>query len=433
MTPQNLKILIITAIVCTFCYAKAQKDRDLGDLALAMDIIDQEYVTKPSRKELYQAAMKGMINSLDPHSGYIPVESLKPFQEVFDQEFGGLGVSLDGPKRLERLTVVSTLFNSPAYRAGLKPGDVILKIDGIDSERSEVDAVTGLLRGREGTQVKLLVERASASEPLVFQITREKIEVESVLGDRRRSDGKWEYQMQEAPELAYLRIELFGEKTTDELKKALQSLNKECQGIILDLRDNTGGLLISATEICDMFLDHGEIVSTRGRDNRIDEVYHAKQGTVVANSIPLVVLVNDFSASASEVVAACLQDRKRAKVVGTRSFGKGSVQNVIPLDAGMAAMRLTTAYYYPPSGRLIHRTPEAKPDGIWGVSPDDGCEVKLDEEVFLSTIERFRQRADPELNGIKDEPNEIPNGIHRDPTIEMDPQLMKAIEALVPN
>jgi carboxyl-terminal processing protease len=400
-----------------------------------MDIIDQEYVEKPDREKLYQAAMKGMIDSLDPYSGYIPIDSLKPFQAILDQEFGGLGVSLDGPTRRDRLTVVSTLFNSPAYLAGIQPGDVILKIDGVDSANSTVEDVSKKLRGRAGTSVTLTLERLDEPNPLVITVVRARIDVESVLGDRRRLDGKWEYRMEEDPRIAYMRVELFGEKTTEELRRAIASISKDSQALIIDLRDNTGGLLNSATDICDMFLDDGQMVSTRGRGDRLDQSYEAKMGTELSNSIPIVVLINEHSASASEVVAACLQDRCRATIVGNRSFGKGSVQNVIPLDAGLAAMRLTTAYYYPPSGRLIHRKPSSKEDDIWGVHPDHGCEVKLDEKAFIKLVERFRKRADPIDKGL-DKSSELKSELssgsteHVDSTIVDDPQLLKAVEVL---
>ncbi len=435
MTSKNLKLLFLVVLVCAFCYANAQRTRNLGDLALAMDIIDQEYVEKPDREKLYQAAMKGMIDSLDPYSGYIPIDSLKPFQSILDQEFGGVGVILDGPMRRNRLTVMATLLNSPAYLAGIQPGDVILEIDGVDAAKSTVEDVSKKLRGREGTSVNLKLERLNEPDPVVITVVRARIEVESVLGDRRRLDGKWEYRMEEDPRIAYMRVELFGEKTTEELRRAIASISKDSQALIIDLRDNTGGLLNSATDVCDMFLDEGQMVSTRGRGDRLDQSYDAKKGTELSNSIPIVVLINEHSASASEVVAACLQDRCRATVVGNRSFGKGSVQNVIPLDAGLAAMRLTTAYYYPPSGRLIHRKPSAKEDDIWGVHPDDGCEVKLDEKAFIKLIERFRKRSDPIVNGSgkSNEPfSEQTDGAseHVDSTIVDDPQLLKAVEVL---
>ncbi|MEQ1829219.1 MAG: S41 family peptidase [Pirellula sp.] len=446
MTTKNVRILFIVMVVCAFCYGNARRLRDLGDLALAMDIIDQEYVDKPDRDKLYQAAMKGMIDSLDPYSSYISIDSLKPFQQVFDQEFGGLGVSLEGQKRRERLTVVHTIFDSPAYKAGIQPGDVILTIDGVDSVAMQIDEVTKRLRGREGSTVTLTLERAGVADPISVTVTRAMIEVESVLGDRRNLDGKWEYFMEEDSRIAYLHIELFGEKTTDELRRALDLVKNDCKGIIIDLRDNTGGLLVSATDICDMFLDDGEMVSTRGRDGLLEKSFSAKPGTVIPNSVPIAVLINENSASASEVVAACLQDRCRASIVGTRSFGKGSVQNVIPLDGGLAAMRLTTAHYFPPSGRMIHRKPNDKPEDTWGVYPDQDGEVKLDEAAFLKTVERFRKRADPIANGIGVKKEREPktdaeqpvvdseateNAVeHQDITIVDDPQLLKAVEVL---
>lgn len=441
MTSQNIKLLFLVLVVCAFCYGKAQKTRDLGDLSLAMDIIEQEYIEKPSRDKLYQAAMKGMIDSLDPYSSYIPVESLKPFQAIFDQEFGGLGVSLDGPPRRERLMVVATVFDSPAYRAGILPGDVILKIDDFDSEKEEVENVSTRMRGREGTEVTLTIERVGAPEPLRVAITRARIEVESVLGDRRRMDGKWEFRMEADKRIAYFRIELFGEKTTSELESAIRQISSQCEAIVIDLRDNTGGLLNAATDICDMFLNDGEMVSTLGRDRRVDEVYSAKQGTVLPDSVPMAVLINEHSASASEVLAACLQDRCRATIVGTRSYGKGSVQNVIPLDAGMAAMRLTTARYYPPSGRNIHREKDAKPEETWGVMPDAGCEVTLNDEAFKKLVERVRKRSDPIANGMSDKAkNEASEDAGKedagkkdedaDPSLSDDPQLQKAVQVL---
>jgi carboxyl-terminal processing protease len=211
------------------------------------------------------------------------------------------------------------VFDSPAYREGILPGDVILKIDDFDSEKEEVENVSTRMRGREGTEVTLTIERSSAPEPLRVAITRAKIEVESVLGDRRRMDGKWEFKMEADERIAYFRIELFGEKTTSELESAIRQVSGQCKAIVIDLRDNTGGLLNAATEICDMFLNDGEMVSTLGRDRHVDEVYSAKQGTVLPDSVPIAVLINEHSASASEVLAACLQDRCRATIVGTRS------------------------------------------------------------------------------------------------------------------
>jgi len=428
VTFKNIRILSISIIACLICYANAIRFRSTRDMALAMDIIEQVYVEPADPKALYRSAMNGMMKSLDLHSSYIAADSLQSFQSYFEQQFGGLGVSLDGPPRRPHLTVVTTLFNSPAFRAGLLPGDVITKIDDEHVRTSMVDQVSNKLRGKEGTSVTLEIDRAGS----IFSktIVREKINVESVIGDRRRGDGTWEYTMQYDPQIAYFRIELFGEKTANELQKAIESCKDRVQGIVIDLRDNSGGLLLAATDICDMFLDDGQIVTTRGRGQKIDEEIDAYAGTVVANSVPIAVIVNENSASASEIVAACLKDRNRCIVVGVRSFGKGSVQNVIPLEGGRAALRLTTAYYYPPSGQRIHRR-ENQPSDAWGVDPSDGCEMDLTEEGLATTIARFRQRSDPLANGMIPQP---PGGETAsdslDPSLNDDAQLLLAVRKL---
>lgn len=393
-----------------------------------MDIIEQVYVEPADPKELYRSAMNGMMKSLDPHSSYIAADSLQSFQSYFEQQFGGLGVSLDGPPRRPHLTVVTTLFNSPAFRAGLLPGDVITRIDNEEVRHSMIEQVSSKLRGKEGTSVTLEIDRAGS----LFSktIIREKIDVESVIGDRRRGDGTWEYRMQYDPRIAYFRIELFGEKTAKELQNAIESCKDSAQAIVIDLRDNSGGLLLAATDICDMFLDDGQIVTTRGRDQKIDEEIDASIGTVLPNSVPIAVIINENSASASEIVAACLKDRNRCLVVGVRSFGKGSVQNVIPLEGGKAAMRLTTAYYYPPSGHRIHRR-ENQPEDAWGVDPSDGCEIELTDEELAKTIARFRERSDPMANGMMPSSNLVAStGESLDPSLKDDSQLLLAVRKL---
>jgi carboxyl-terminal processing protease len=402
---KNLKILAVALVVCVLCYGNAVRYRTTRDLGLAMNIIEQAYVDPADPQQLYQAAMSGMMKSLDPNSGYIAAERLPSFQSIFEQQFGGLGVSLDGPPRRPQYTVMTTLFNSPAFKAGLRPGDILLAVDGEEVSQWTMDKVSEKLRGREGTPVSLRIERLG--ESIDKSIIRGRIEVESVIGDRRRADGSWEYLMQADPRIAYVRVELFGEKTASELQRAIQSCQPQPQAIIIDLRDNSGGLLLSATQICDMFLEDGQIVTTRGRNQRIDEEIHAQKGAVVADSVPIAIIVNENSASASEVVAACLKDRQRGFVVGMRSFGKGSVQNVIPLEGGRAAMRLTTAYYYPPSGRRIHRRESKGDSDSWGVDPSEDCQIDLNEDELAATIERFRMRSDPLSNGSIPSPAHI--------------------------
>lgn len=443
MPHKNLKVLAIVVLVCLLCFGNAVRYRVTRDIGLAMAIIDSAHVEPTDSQKLYEAAMTGMMKSLDPHSSYIAAQRLPTFQSVFEQHFGGLGVSLDGPPRRPRLTVLTTLFNSPAFKAGLRPGDVIASVDGQAVDGWTVDKVSDKLRGKVGTSVTLTIDRDGDS--FEKTILRARIDVESVVGDRRRDDGSWDFLMQADPRIAYFRIEIFGEKTAAELQKAIQSCMPQPRAIILDLRDNNGGLLTAATQICDMFLDDGLIVRTQGRNRSHDEEVLAQKGTLVPDAVPIAILLNEQSASASEVVAACLKDRGRAFIVGNRSFGKGSVQNVIPIEGGRAALRLTTAYYYPPSGRRINR--HTSPDGeeTWGVDPDDGCQIDLTDEQLTKAIERFRQRSSPPIPSpspaqttSEESPSETPSItdgapqvlVAADPLLGFDKQLSLAIEKL---
>lgn len=429
MTSQNFRIFCIVILVSVFCFGNATRLRKLGDLGLVMDLIDQQYIEEPDQQALYEAAMTGLFSSLDPYSAYIPRESLKPFQAVLEQQFGGLGIRIEGPPMKERLTIVSTLFDSPAYRAGVKPGDIILEVDGVEVSDREPSQVTDLLRGKEGTVALLKLERSGVDAPVKLSVPRARIEVESVLGDQRRENGSWDFALQADPSVGYFHIEVFGDRTAKELAEAVRSL-KDPRGLILDLRDNTGGLLNIATDIADMFLEDGPIVTTRSRHGVIDEQYDATPGAVVAQDIPIAVIINEQSASASEILAAALQDRNRATVVGARSFGKGNVQNVIPLEGGQAAMRLTTAYYFPPNGRKIHRRKDAPPEEDWGVLPSPGYEVTVDDEGLKVIYERFRNHADPLFVMPTPSPDEKNAYLRRDPTLRDDPQLMRALDAI---
>ncbi len=422
MSTGNLKLLFALLLGCLACFANARWLRGTRDLALAMNIIDQVYVESTEDDRLYQAAMSGMLQSLDTNSSYISEDQLQSFQSLFEQEFAGLGVGLDGPPRRPHLTVVTTIFNSPAYRAGLRPGDVIARVDGEDVRHRTTEEMTKTLRGRVGASVTMEVERDG--EVFERTLVRERIEIESVIGDRRREDGSWDFLMQADSRIAYVRIELFGEKTAAELRTAIEQCHPKPEGLIIDLRDNTGGLLLAASEICDMFLEDGQIVTTRGRDQIIEDEILAQPGSILPERTPIAILINEYSASASEIVAGCLKDRGRATIVGTRSFGKGSVQNVIPLEGGRAAMRLTTAYYYPPSGRRIHRVNPQSPDGDWGIEPSQDCTIRLSDDELEKTIERFRQRSQPQDS--TDSTEGMSTG--GDPGLAVDAQLLRAFE-----
>ncbi len=437
MTYRNGRILGLMALVCFFCAMQARQQRQLGDIGFAMEVIEHSYVEKVDRRKLYQAAMKGMIDSLDTYSGYIAPEEFGFFQSQLSQEFGGLGIVIERRDETDRLQIFNVLFDSPAFKAGVLAGDVIDKIDDHVAVGMTKEDATKFLRGAPGTEVTLTVIREGSKDAIKIKIRREMIPTESVTGDRRRADHHWDFMMQANPKLAYIRIEIFGEKTTEELRTALAAVRQQAIGVILDLRDNAGGLLPTAVDICDMFLEDGAIVSTVGRDGKFEKAREATPGVDLPDSIPLVVLVNGMSASASEVTAACLQDRHRAKVIGQRTFGKGSVQNVIELEGGKAALRLTSAYYYPPSGRNIHKRSKDKDEGIWGVMPDKNLTVSLNEEQTKAVFERLRDRGNPRMTSKSEEtptssevdaPFRTP--LEFDPSLSKDPQLARAIEFL---
>lgn len=409
-------------LVCSICYFQARHYRYAGNIAFAMDLISGAYYRKVDPKDLYSAAMKGMVESLDPYSDYIEAEDYSQFQKVLEQKFGGIGIIIDGPPRVDRLTIVTPLYGTPAFHAGVEPGDVIVKIDGESIAGLEVEKASAKLKGPEGTEVVLAVEREGKEEPVEFRIKRAAIELESVVGDRREKDARWNFFLESQPDIAYIRITSFGEKTTTEMQKAIATVTPKARGIIIDLRDNPGGLLQSATDICDMFLEEGKIVSTKGRFEQTRSDIDAEPGVLVPNQIPIVLLVNGQSASAAEVVSGCLQDRCRAVVVGERSFGKGSVQNVVPMEGGQSALKLTTARYYPPSGKNIHREADAKPEDVWGVKPNPGMEVPITEEEHKSLYQRWRIRGGgPTSISKENDPNKITD----------DKQLEKAVETIL--
>lgn len=434
MPQRNLMLIAIAMVVSLLCYEQASRNRYASMLTEIMGTVERNYLKPVERQALFDHAMKGMITGLDPYSGYMTREDYRPFLEDIEQKFGGVGILVEINPETKRLTVMSPLYGTPAYRAGLKPGDTIMTIDGHDTEGLEFREAVKLMKGDPGTQVTLGVLHRDAKEAVDFKLTRELIQTESVLGDHRTEGARWDYHLQEDPTIAYVRIEGFGDKTASEVRKALtddQGNFAGYRGIILDLRGNPGGTMHAAVEICDMFLEDGIIVSTRTRGGVEDDAYVAEPGVLVPHDVPVVVLLNHYSASASEIVAACLQDHGRAVVVGERSWGKGTVQNVIEIDQGnKGALRLTTSSYWRPSGVNIHREADAKDTDTWGVSPDKGLEVKLTDEETAKVVEA-RAKKDAFRPYETSPPKEQPAAEASNPEPPFDdPQLRKAIEYL---
>lgn len=407
MLPRNLLIIFLTGVFSLMCYTKVQWNKYASTISGVMTLIEHKYVDDVDRRKLFEGAMDGMVKGLDdPYSSYISPDEYNRFEESLEQEFGGIGIVVEVHPRTRRLMVMNPLPGTPAHKAGLRSGDTILTVDGNDTAAMDLNEAVRHMRGKPGSIVKLQILHPGEDEPQAYEIARAVIPVESVLGDLRNPDGTWNHLLEAEPRIAYLRITTFGEHTVDELKKALANNNGKFAGLIIDLRDNAGGLLSAAVGMCDLFLDQGRIVSTRGREGRVipeSREYDAKPDLAVSRDVPLVVLVNHFSASASEIVAACLQDHQRAVVIGERTWGKGTVQNVMPLEGGKSALKLTTASYWRPTQKNIHRKKDAKDEDDWGVRPNDGFELKMDVELTRKII-RYRRFRDQYGNGPRPEP-----------------------------
>lgn len=359
--------------------------------------IDRNYVTQVDRRELMEAAMRGMLLKLDPYSSYIENKELRSFNEHVDQEFGGIGIQVTIDPRSRQLKVMTPLPGTPAYKAGLRPDDRIIEIDDKPTadfpEGHEMESAVNLMRGKPGAVVKVKIQHNGSENPETVEITRAVIKTPTVQGDHYDANEQWSYMVDEKEKIGYIRLSSFGRNSAEEVHDVLLKLQKEgMRALILDLRFNPGGLLTAATAIADFFISDGVIVSTKGRNTEEHVVKAHKRGTF--SGFPMVVLVNRYSASASEIVSACLQDHKRAIIVGERTWGKGSVQNVIELEGGKSALKLTTASYHRPSGKNIHRFPKATESDEWGVVPDEGFNIKMTDTELKDL---FESRADREI------------------------------------
>jgi carboxyl-terminal processing protease len=403
MSHRNLGWLLAIAAVALLGIAVSysaptrEKDHDYELVRLVVDVLQevrQRYVVEVDadrERKLVEDMINGGLERLDPHSQYINPKEFKQFSKTSEGKFGGIGIQI-GYDRQGRgfIQVHSPMVGTPAYEAGVLAGDLIVKVDGKSTENMRVTEVADLIMGDPGEKVTLTVLHEGAKESVDIPIVRAVIEVHAVLGDLRKPDNakEWDFFVDQENKIAYVRLVTFSKTAPQELRNVIEQLQKEgVRGLVLDLRHNGGGLLKAAVEISDLFLADGIIVSTRGRDQE-QEVYKAKAaGTLLqpADKFPMAVLVNKWSASASEIVAAALQDHKRAIVVGERTFGKGSVQNVIEMKEGneKSALKLTTASYWRPSGKNIHRFPDAKESDEWGVKPNPGYEVPQDEIAYL--------------------------------------------------
>ena len=393
-------------------HAKAQSNEDAyRQLSLFGDVFERvrsDYVEEKSDKEIIEAAINGMLTSLDPHSGYLPDDNFEKMQVQTKGRFGGLGIEVTMENGFVK--VVSPIDDTPASKAGMQPEDLIIAIDGEGVLGKTLSEAVDVLRGPIGSEVTITVQRGQ-DEPFDVTIVRDEIKIRSVRHEIYDNVG-------------YIRITTFSEQTTPGLMNAVDTIFKSegdaLKGFILDLRNNPGGLLSEAISVADAFLEGGEIVSTRGREDSQTQHAYARPGDIT-RGMPVIVLINSGSASASEIVAGALKDHKRAIVMGTRSFGKGSVQSIIPMP-GHGAIRLTTARYYTPSGVSI----QAK-----GVSPDIEVELARIEKLDAG---RYREEdldgaLDSKAEGEDGDKNNDDEAQERDIT-KIDFQLARAIDLL---
>ncbi len=392
---------------------EASRLEALAKFTKVLSIVEQYNVDNVTIEELMDKALEGMMSNLDAHSNYLSQKDYKDLKVQTNGEFGGLGITVgvkDGA-----LTVIAPIEGTPADKAGIKAGDIILKINEKSTLSMTIDEAVSIMRGKVGTKIELTIVREGETKPLTISITRAIITIESV------------YAKTIGDNIQYIRVTSFDKKVVSDVSKAIKQKKATTKGIVLDLRNNPGGLLDQAVGLVDIFVDKGDIVSQKGKNKADDEVYSAKASNTLTD-IPLVVLVNGGSASASEIVSGALQDHKRAVVVGQNTFGKGSVQVVLPITEE-EAIKLTVARYYLPSGRTIQAV---------GVKPDIEVfpgEVKTNKNEFALKEADLKKHLEEELqkvDGTKEEKEEKVDSKHviSNETLNKDIQLKVATDII---
>ena len=435
MPKRNFLLLTLITAMSLVAWLARDHGRQARQVGEVLGAIERSYLEPVAADTLAAAAVDGIMANLDDHSAIVVGAARRELEAALDQEFGGVGLELVASPA--GIVVHAPLVDGPAWRAGVRAGDVIAAIDGVDTRGMSVRDAVAILRGDVGSTVAVGLQRASSGPDIdgagrsddsrTVTLVREIVRTDSVLGDRRRADGTWDWFVEGEPGIACVRITGFGDRTLAELDAALETIAAapDLRGLLIDLRGNPGGLLGVAVDVCDRFVDDGVIVSTRRRGAgaaAVVEPRRATPGSAVAG-VPIAVMIDGLTASAAEIVAACLQDHARAVIVGSRSFGKGTVQSILPLSDGRRLLKLTTAEYLRPDETSIHRR-DGQAD--WGVAPDVGREIDLTGDV-RDAHRTWRRRRDmvPATNGRNEESVVSAGDLPR----AMDPVLAEAIEA----
>jgi carboxyl-terminal processing protease len=427
----TVSLVVITLLAFELPGSLAQRDDEYAFVRKFVDIhrrVEDNYVESVDEDKLRNGAIDGLLNQLDPYSMYVPPAQQEAFDRMLEGSFKGVGIQLnqtdDG-----KVEVVTPIDGSPAFKAGVMAGDVILKVNGEDIAGLRIADVQKKIQGPLGSEVKMTVRHATGDEA-ELTMTREEVVVPPVKGFQRRQDNSWDYYICEDPKIAYIRVTQFTQEVAQPLREALEGLIKDgMKGFILDLRFNPGGRLDQAISVVDMLVDKGVILSTKGL-HRPESIVNATQAGTLPK-FPMIVLVNEHSASASEVVAGSLKDNHRALIIGQRSYGKGSVQEVIPLDSNGGELKLTVAYYYLPSGRLVHRKKDSKD---WGVDPQITVDVDAQGEVkiyqALNELDRFRKPVKPSTNPTTG-PTSTASATTQGSSPSLDVQLQRAVDTMI--
>ncbi|MFL2870224.1 MAG: S41 family peptidase [Pirellulaceae bacterium] len=406
MPGRNLLVIWIAIISSVLCYVQVPHNQYFRVYQHAVNLIQTDYVDSVEDRTLFEHSMHGMMQSLDEFSVYLEPRTHQRLQEGLNQQFAGIGISML-PRAPESGFIVETPFlDGPAHTAGIQADDEIIEVNSVSTREKTMAELIDMIKGPVGDAVTITIRRPQTAESLKFEIVRAIVNVPNVEGDRRRQDGQWDFRLEHNPDIVYMRVKEFGSETAKEIASILRQEKKRgvYTGIVMDLRRNGGGFLDSAVDVCNLFIHDGTIVEVRGRnlaenskpnstiEKRLFDRYEADNTTTIDSSTPLAIVVNDESASASEIVAACLQDNNRATIVGERTFGKGSVQNIMSLghEAEFGALKLTIAHFFRPSGKNIHKTEATSDD--WGVHPNESYVIPMTDAQYQEYYNNRRER-----------------------------------------